>query len=191
MQRHPRFVRVLLRFCAVSELETIGDQLRGLGDGLDRVQHAAAGAGQRAEEIAAQAAALGMAGVAIGVQQIQQQIMEIRQRLGTVGHSISAALGLVVSAPPRPSPDQVIQALSPANEQVGSASTGLTGTAQQVEHVQQQAHAALAGGDPGPLVQSLGQVKQLALELAQRCAGVRQAIDQAIQQVRQTGRSGN
>jgi hypothetical protein len=81
--------------------------------------------------------------------------------------------------------------LSSASEQVNSASTGLTGAAQQVEQLQQQAHAALVGGDPGPLVQSLGQVKQSALELTQRCAGVRQTIDQAIQQVRQTGRSGN
>jgi hypothetical protein len=40
-------------------LETIGHNLRGLGEGLDRVQHAAAGAGQRAEDIAGRAAALG------------------------------------------------------------------------------------------------------------------------------------
>jgi hypothetical protein len=175
----------------VSELETIGHQLRGLGDGLDRVQQAAAAAGQRAEEIAGRAAALGMMGVAIGVQQVQQQIMEVRQRLGTVDQSISAAVGLVAAAPPRPSPDQVVQALSPAGEQVGSASTGLTGAAQQVEQVQQQAHATLTGGDPGPLVQALGQVKQLALELTQQCTGARQTIDQAIVQVRQTGGLGN
>jgi hypothetical protein len=172
-------------------LETIGHNLRGLGEGLDRVQHAAAGAGQRAEEIAGRAAALGIMGVAIGVQQVQQGIMEVRQRLGTVGQALSAAVGFVASAPPRPSPEQVTQVLSPAGEQLSSAANGLTGAAQQVEQIQQQAHATLAGGDPGPLVQSLGQVKQLALELAQRCAGVRQAIDQATAQVRQTGRSGN
>jgi hypothetical protein len=172
-------------------LETIGGQLRGLGDGLDQVQHSAAAAGQRAEDITARAAALGMTGVAIGVQGIQQQIMEVRQRLATVGQALSAAVGLVAAAPPRPSPDQVVQALSPASEQVGSAANGLTGAAQQVEQVQQQAHAALAGGDPGPLIQALGQVKQLALELAQRCTGVRQGIDQAIVQVQATGRPGN
>ena len=175
----------------MSDIETIRHELRALHAGIDQVQQAAAGASQRAEEIAGQAAALGMTGVAIGVQGVQQGIMEVRQRLGTVGQAISAAVGLVASAPPRPSPDQVVQMLSPASEQVGSASTGLTGAAQQVEHTQQQAHATLIGGDPGPLVQALGQVKQVALELAQRCTGVRQTIDHAIQQVRQTGRSGN
>jgi hypothetical protein len=179
------------RFSVVSEIETIGQQLRGLSDGLDRVHQAAAAAGERAEEVAARAAALGMMGVAIGVQGVQQTILETRQRLGSVGQSISAALGLAASAPPRPSPEQVIQAMSPASEQIGSASTGLTAVAEQVEHVQQQAHAALAGGDPGPLIQSLGQVKQLTLELAQQCGGVRQTIDQTIAQVGQTGRSGN
>jgi ABC-type transporter Mla subunit MlaD len=132
-----------------------------------------------------------MMGVAIGVQGVQQQIAELRQRLATVGRPISAALGLLASAPPEPSPDRVIQVLSPASEQVGSAFTGLNGAAQQVEQVQQQALATLAGGDPGPLVQSLGQVKQVALELAQRCADVRQTVDQTIQQARHTGRSGN
>ncbi len=132
-----------------------------------------------------------MTGVALGVQGVQQGIMEVRQRLGTVGQSLSAAVGLVAGAPPRPSPEQVVQALSPAGEQVGSASTGLTGAVQQVEQVAQQAQATLVGGDPGPLVQSLGQVTQLALELVQRCGGVRLAVDQAIAQVRQTGRSGN
>jgi hypothetical protein len=179
------------KFGAVSELETIGHHLRGLSDGLDRANQAAAAAGQRAEEITARAAALGMMGVAIGVQGVQQQIAEIQQRLATVGRSISAALGLLASVPPQSSPDQVIQVLSPASEQVGSASTGLNGAAHQVDQVQQLVLAILAGGAPGPLVQSLGHVKQLALELAQQCAGVRQTIDQAIQQARLTGRSGN
>ena len=52
----------------------------------------------------------------VAVVQAVGAIVFTAARLGTVGQAISAALGMMASAPPRPSPDQVNQVLSSARD---------------------------------------------------------------------------
>ncbi len=175
----------------MSELEAISHSLRAIGAGVDRAQQTAAMADQRAEDIMGQAMVVGMTGTALGMQQIRHGIQEMRQHLLSMGRGVFEAMGLVAAAPPKPSPQETVHVLGAADERTGSARDGLTGVLSQVSQLQQQAGAVLQGGEPGPMISALDQVKQLAGELIQQSDAARQAVAAAIARARQTGSAGN
>src|SRR6266545_835874 len=90
-----------------------------------------------------------------------------------------------------PSPQETVHVLGAADERTGSARDGLTGVLSQVSQLQQKAGAVLQGGEPGPMISALDQVKQLAGELIQQSDAARQAVAAAIARARQTGSAGN
>ena len=175
----------------MADLQTIAQHLRGMAAGVERAQHAVAAADARADEIAARAMMTGFAGIAMGVQQLRMSISEIRQRLMNIGRSVSEAAAPVAGASGRPSPEETIALLNPASEQVGSVRAELGGLIEQVTRVQQQAGAVLHGGQPGPMISALDQVKQLLAEVIGQSDVTRQALHEAIIEARHLGEQGN
>ncbi len=175
----------------MADLQTIVQQLRGMAAGIERAQHAVAAADSRAEEIAQRAMMTGFAGIAVGVQQLRMSISEVRQRLMSIGRSVSEAASPVAGASGRPSPGETVALLNPADEQVGSVRSELVGLIEQVTRVQQQAGAVLLGGQPGPMISALDQVKQLLAEVIGQSDLTRQALQEAITEARHLGGQGN
>jgi hypothetical protein len=56
---------------------------------------------------------------------------------------------------------------------------------------QQQAGAVLLGGQPGPMISALDQVKQLLAEVIGQSDLTRQALQEAITEARHLGGQGN
>ncbi len=175
----------------MSDIETIGHELRAMSAGMDQAQHAAAAADARAQDVAARAAMTGLAGVAMGMGQVSQAIHEIRQRLGAIARGISEAAGPVSGAEKQPSPQETIALLSPASDQVTAVREGIYAAIGRVAETQQLVGAVLQGGQPGPLVSALDGIRQVLGEVAQRSDAARQHLAVAIAQARQLGESGN
>jgi hypothetical protein len=175
----------------MADLQTIAQQLRGMAAGIERAQQTTAAADSRAEEIAQRAMMSGFAGIAMAVQQLRMSIGEVRQRLMTLGRSVSEAASPVAGASGRPSPEETIALLNPASEQVGSVRAELGGLVEQLTRVQQQAGAALHGGQPGPMISALDQVKQVLAEVIGQSDVARQALQEAITEARHLGEQGN
>jgi Family of unknown function (DUF6244) len=175
----------------VTDLQTVVHGLQGMAAGVERAQHAAAAADAQAEEVATRAALTGLAGIAIGMQQIRSAVGEIRQRLVNTARGISEATAPVQGASGKPSPQETIALLNSANGQVGAIRDGLAGLIGQVTQIQQQAGAVLQGGQPGPMVSALEQIKQVLAEVTVQSDTTRQALNVAIAQARQLGEQGD
>jgi len=184
------FLSTLTRMSRVRPT-TIAHGLQGMAAGVERAQQAAAAADARAEEIVGRAMMGGFAGIAMGIQGVRSAIGEIRQRLAAVGPAINEAAAPVHGASGKPSPEETIALLNPANEQVGVIRDALAGLTGQVTQVQQQAGAVLQGGQPGAMVATLEQIKQVLGEVIGQSDTTRQALNVAIAQARHLGEQGN
>lgn len=175
----------------MSDIDTISNELRALAAGLDKAQANAAAADSRAQEIAARAARSGFTGIAAGVSRIREAIREIRGRLAGVSRSVSEAAAPVAAAPKELSPQQTVVVLTPATEKITAARDGIAATVAKVDEAQRLTAAALQGGQPGPMLAALEAVKQVLIQVAQRCAVANQQVGAAIAAARQVGDQGN
>jgi hypothetical protein len=175
----------------VSDLTSIAQGLRAMGEGIDRAQQAVAAANARAEEIAARAAMTGFVGISMGVQQVQLSIGEIRQRLMTLARSVEEAAGPVADASGGASPQETVALLNPASEHVSRVRDGVAGLVEQVTQVQQLTGAVLLGGQPGPMLAALDQVKQDLTGVIGQSDLTREAVAAAVAAAQGLGEQGN
>jgi ABC-type transporter Mla subunit MlaD len=176
---------------SVADLQAVTQNLSAMAAGIERAQQAVAGTDARAEDIGMRAMMSGFAGIASGVQQVRTSISEIRQRLMKVGRSVSEAATSVAGAGGRPTPEETIALLNPADEQVRSVRAELAGLVEHVTQIQQQAGAVLHGGQPGAMISALEQVKQHLAEVIGQSDRTRQSLDEAIAEARRLGEQGN
>jgi uncharacterized protein DUF6244 len=133
----------------------------------------------------------GFAGIAMAIQQIRTSIGEIRQRLLGLTRSINEAAAPVAGASDKSSPGETIALLSPANDHVGIVGDGLAGLIDHVTRIQRQAGVVLRGGQPGPIIAALDQVKQVLAAVIRHSGLTQQALNEAIAEARHLGEQGN
>jgi hypothetical protein len=175
----------------MSDIDTISNELRAIAAGIDQAQNNAAAADSQAQEIAARTATSGFTGIVAGMSRIRDAITEVRARLTAASGSVAEAAAPVAAAPKQPSPQETITVLASATEKVTAARDGIVTALAKVDETQQLTAAILQGGQPGPMLAALETVKQVLIQVAQRCAAAAQHASAAISAARQAGGQGN
>ncbi|MGC4806731.1 DUF6244 family protein [Micromonospora sp. DT233] len=175
----------------MSHIEKITDELRALSTGVERARGLAGAAHKQAQEVALRAAGAGFAAVAAGMVRVQGSISEIQGGLGGLATSIAEATKAAAAVPERATAQETIAGLAPVQSAVDGVRDGTAATIARVGEVQQLATMVLQGGQPGPMLSGLENIKQVLTMLAQRTGTARQAVEVAIVEARQLGSSGN
>jgi hypothetical protein len=175
----------------VSHIEKITGELRALTAGVDRAQGLAAAADNQAQEVALRAAGAGFAAVAAGLARVRDAIAGIRGGLGGLATTLDEAAKATAAVPQEATPDETIIGLTPVGSAVDGARDATTAAIAQLDEAKRLVTTVLRGGQPGPLVQALENVKQVLVLMVQRTATARQSVDTALAAARQLGSSGN
>jgi hypothetical protein len=175
----------------MSRVEKIVGEVQAARTGFQAAQDRAVAADHQAEEVGKRAQEAGFLGIAAGMSGVRTGIADIRKQLAAVGGSLGEAGTAVAAAPKEAAPEQTIAALTPAQQKIDNARQGVSGAITKVEETKQMVHRALQGGQPGPLVAALDAVKQVLLQVHQRCGVAKQEVDAVITTARQMGGSGN
>ncbi|RLK09788.1 hypothetical protein DER29_6350 [Micromonospora sp. M71_S20] len=175
----------------MSSIEEITGELHALAAGVERAQHLAAAADSQAQEITVRAAGAGFTAVAAGIARVRTALSTIQGGLGSLATAVGEAVKAAASVPRQATPQETIAGLTPVQQGIASAREITTATMTQVDNARQLVSAALHGGQPGPLLQSLDSIKQVLVLLVQRSGTAQRAVEAATNQARQLGSSGN
>lgn len=171
-------------------IETTAAELRAVAAGVDAAANDASGAAAKAGDVAARATASGFAGVAQGMQRVQTLIQEAVSPLRTAGERCREAAGPVAEAPKGASTQQAIEGLAAATAKADAAFEAVSAGIHKIEEAQRLAAAVLQGGQPGPLLAMLGEIKKRLVDMIQHAAKAKQDLGVAIAEAKQTGRFG-
>jgi hypothetical protein len=137
------------------------------------------------------AAAAGFASVTAAMARVREAITGIQGRLGELAGLLGEASKATAAVPQGASPEETIAGLTPVQSTIDSARDAAAGTIAQVTEAQQLVTATLQGGQPGPMLSALENLKQVLVQVAQRTSTARQFVEGAIAEARQLGSSGN
>ncbi|MBE1486332.1 DUF6244 family protein [Plantactinospora soyae] len=175
----------------MSNIEKVTGELRALLAGVERAQGQAAAAGEQAQEVAARAAGAGFLAVAAGMARVKDAVNGIQGRLGELGELIGEATKRTAAVPQGSTPEETISGLTPLQSTLDNSRSVATRTIEQVTEAQQLVTVILQGGQPGPMLSALENIKQVLAQATQRAGTARQYVDAAIVEARQLGSSGN
>jgi methyl-accepting chemotaxis protein len=85
------------------------------------------------------------------------------------------------------SPADVVSTLTPASQQMGSASNGISVLIAELDGLKSEIAEALRGGQPGPLVGLLDLIRRGLIEVMASLGAANQRTDETIAEARQTG----
>jgi hypothetical protein len=141
----------------------------------------------RARQVQSRAAGSGFRGVAERVGAAMSRLNQIGELQAGVATTAREAAGTVQRVIDEMTPADVVSTLSPASQQMGSASAKAGAASVEVDRLKAEITAALRGGRPGPLVSLVDQIKR-ALTRAVGSLGVANtATDEIIEAALQTG----
>jgi hypothetical protein len=156
-------------------------------DLLGKAQNAAAQATARAEQVRSQAAQSGFRGVAGGMSGVGNQLKRVQTMLANEARTVEATVGILQQVNDDMSPADVVSTLSPAAERIGSAGTRTGTVIHELDRVKAQVAGVLRGGQPGPLVAMVEQIKQNLVRAVGAIAEAKRKTEEAIGKARQTG----
>ncbi|TDB81554.1 DUF6244 family protein [Micromonospora sp. KC721] len=174
----------------MSHIEMVTGELRALMTGVEKAQGLAAAADGQAQQVTLRAAGAGFAAVAAGMARVRGAIASIQAGLGGLAGSIGEATKMTAAVAREATPQETIRGLAPVQDRVDSAREAAAAVITQVGAARQLAAVVLQGGQPGPLLQSLENIKQVLVSVVQRANSARQAVEVAVAEARQLG-SGN
>ena len=174
-----------------TEAAAIAGELVQVVAAIGRAQEEAQGAVEQARMTAMRASASGYAAIASQLDAIRKQILAIHGVLDGAATSAKGAGGTVRDVTDRMSPEEVAGRFTTATEQITTMRSTLYAAAQQIATTSGNVSQALRGGQPGPLLQRLDLVRQLAAMAAQRGDGAKASIQAAIGHAGHLGSPGN
>lgn len=175
----------------MSQTETILAELRTVQAGVDRARSSTAALDGEAERVASRAAAAGFGMIATGMSQVREALRDFQARLGRIGGLANEASVPATAASEQPTPEQVIATLTNAAEKVNNIHQEIGASIGRVDEIRTLITRVLQGGNPGPMLSMLENLKQIVSLIAQRTGTTRQSLQAAINEARQTGNSGN
>jgi len=170
--------------------ETVATDLQTITTGLGRAQTITTGLDKEAERITAQAAGAGFTAIAAAMSQIRTAIGELHARLHAATDAVRDTAASVDHARNEASPHEVITALSPAVDRTDTAHREITAALGKADDTQRLVSQALRGGNPGPMLSLLNELKQTLAGERQHLEQARHHLTEAIAQARQLGESG-
>lgn len=175
----------------MSIIDKIHSELGALTAGVDKARGLTAAAGSQAQEVGARAAGAGFAAVAVGMARVRDAIQNVQAGFGRFSASIGEAAKATAAVPRQSTPQETVAGLAPVQSALDNARDAGTQVISQLGDVQQLVRAVLHGGQPGPLLQTLNEAKQIVVLLVERTGTTRQAIEAAVAEARRLGSSGN
>jgi hypothetical protein len=175
----------------VSILVTLSGDLASMADGLGAAQRNAAAADKAAEQIAQRAAAGGFIGIARNMSRVREAIKHIHGAVAVAATSLTDARAPVDQAPKQPSPEETAAVLGSVDERLRATGAGVTAATEKVDQAKTVAAAVLQGGQPGPILARLDGIRQILVQVNQRCGAARQHVEAASKEVRAVGEAGN
>ncbi|MBO4209005.1 hypothetical protein GSF22_23820 [Micromonospora echinofusca] len=171
----------------MSLTDSIRDDLQTMAAGVGAVQQDAAAVDHAVERIAARALGAGLAGIAVGLARVREQVGQVRARLTTVGGILGEASRSVSAVPRQLSPQEAITALTPLVAALAAADGAVEAAAAGIEEARRLVAAALQGGQPGPTLARLQQVGQGLAAVRARGDEARHHVEAALAQARLVG----
>jgi hypothetical protein len=174
-----------------TEIGQIAGEVAQVVAAISRAQEETLGAAEQAGQTTRRAVASGYAAIASQLDAIRQQITTIHATLAGAASDAQGAGAVVREVTDRMSPDQVASRFAAATERLTSMRGALYQAAQQLATTSGNVSQALHGGQPGPLLQRLDVVRQLAAIAAQRGDAVKASIQGAASRAGTLGSPGN
>jgi hypothetical protein len=156
-------------------------------EGLGSAQQAAAQAGAGAQKVQSHAAQSGFRGVAEGVGQVVERLKRIQEMQAKEADTVKRTAEIVTQVTDDMSPAEIVSTLTPAAQQAGSVHTGTAGVLTEVDRAKTQVASVLRGGQPGPLIGLLDQIKQALLQVIGSIGEAKQVTDETIAEAQKTG----
>ncbi|GAB3153343.1 hypothetical protein GCM10027290_45940 [Micromonospora sonneratiae] len=173
----------------MSHIEKITGELRTLMTGVERAHGLTTVTDHKAQEVARRAADAGFTAVAMGMTQVREAIILLQNGLGSLAVSISEATKATAVVPNGASPQDAATGLSLVQGAVDSVRNAAASAIAQADEVRRIVVAVLQGGQPGPLLQTLANVREMLTLVAQRTA--RQSVETAVAEAHRLGILGN
>jgi hypothetical protein len=152
-----------------------------------QAQSAVAQLGGRAQQVQSRAGASGFRGVADRIGAARHRLKQIREMQAVMVTTAKGTAEMVHRVTADMSPADVVSTLSPASQQMGSASTTASGISAELDKLNAEIAAALRGGQPGPLIALANQVKRALTQVVGNLETAKRATDETIAAARQTG----
>jgi hypothetical protein len=168
----------------------VGKIVVALQQTLEAVGTAQAAASQvevRAQQIQSRAARTGFRGVAERVGAAMNGLSQIREMQAGVATVAKEAVEAVQRVTEEMTPADVVSTLSPAAQQIDSASAEAAAASAEVDKLRTEVAGALRGGRPGPLVALVDQIKGALTQAVGSLRVAKTAADATIAAARQTG----
>lgn len=175
----------------MTTMEAIGADVAAIGNGLTVAAQCTARADQAAQQIATRSAASGFIGIARNLAGLREAIRDIHVGIATVTNTVGEASTAIAAAPRQPTPKQTTAVLDPLVQKLDAVHGGIGAVMDCVAKAQQRANAALEGGQPGPMLARLDEIRQTLLAVAQRKEQAKKNVDVARAEARKVGDQGN
>ena len=171
----------------MSLVESISEELRAAGAGINRALEYAAAASNAAEQVAGRAASSGFIGIAHGMSTVQATINEIYTTATAVGRAVNEAHVAVTGAAGQVSPQQTIAA---ALDRLATAHDGIAAAIGKVAEARRLVAAVLRGGRPDPMLSRLETIDLVVTQVTHLIGAARQRVETALSEAKQIGAGG-
>lgn len=165
----------------------ISPDVRAAITGYEAGQRKAGEAIGKAQDVARRASANGFAQIALGMQQLVKLLEQLAVTMRTMADDLKKADELTAAVPTGENPELIIARLSPAALQMKDVETRSAALVQLFERIDAGIRRHLAGGQTGPLLTVVLQIKQAAGMGRQHLKSAQQKTEEAIQKARRTG----
>lgn len=156
-------------------------------EAAEQAQSAAAQLDGRAQQVQSQTGARGFRGVAERIGSARTRLDRVREMQAGVVTAVKNAAEMVQRVTADMSPADVVSTLSPAAQQISSASGAASATTAELDTLKAEIGAALRGGKPGPLVALANQVKQAMVRVVDGLGAAKEAAEKTITAAQQCG----
>jgi hypothetical protein len=171
----------------MTETEVILGSLTPAADELDAAETQAAAAAGHAEDVRDRALAHGWAGIAAGVQDVIDQLGDVRATIGRAKDHTDEATGQVRQIDARMSPTEVGEHLTTTTVKVDEARSAIEDAFNGLDEAETTVSRVLDGGDPGQLLSMIGEVSQTLVSARQHTQDARTKTEAEIQEAAQAG----
>lgn len=172
---------------ASSQVEHARTSLRNVESGLAAAHTSTGAALTKAKDVARESGLRGFEAVARGVLAVARKLEEVSRAITAESRNMRGAAEAVVGVPKGASPEEIVNRLSPAKQTLVDGRTRITGIITLARDAQTAAHAALRGGQPGPLVSAIDQIRERLIATHKQVEAAHQHVETAIKEARTTG----
>lgn len=172
---------------ASSPAERAKTSLENVENGLAAAHKSTAAALEKAKDVARTANLQRFETVARSVLAVARKLEEVSRAITAENGKMRSAREAVAGVPKGASPEEIANRLGPARQTLADGPTRIAGIITLVRDAASSATAALRGGQPGPLVAAINQIRERLTPTHAQVQDAHQHVEAAIKGARSTG----